>query len=164
VTHSIVESVDDIVTATAKVTMLWANLRSKDPSTKVGACIYDNRTGGLFMGYNGFPAGIHDHRHTWMNREDNTNGEDLLTKYDLVVHAEVNAVSKALRAGVDLTDSFMITTTIPCKQCMKDVVAMHRIPIVYYLNDSYYSRTARDVFVCDEITKLCGVSMIKLEI
>lgn len=33
-------------------------LRSKDPSTKVGACIVDSQKRIVGIGYNGFPTGI----------------------------------------------------------------------------------------------------------
>ena len=55
---------------------------SKDPSTKVGAVIVDNDNRVISIGYNGFPKGIRDD-----NRLDN---RDL--KYDMVVHAEANAL------------------------------------------------------------------------
>ena len=55
---------------------------SKDPSTKVGAVIADNDNRVISIGYNGFPKGIRDD-----NRLDNRE-----LKYEMIVHAEANAL------------------------------------------------------------------------
>ena len=51
-------------------------LRSKDPSTQVGACIVSQDNKILSMGYNGFPLGCDDDEYPW-ERE----GEENETKY-----------------------------------------------------------------------------------
>jgi dCMP deaminase len=56
---------------------------SKDPSTKVGAVISDKRGRVVALGFNGFPEKVEDCEHKLNHRE---------TKYEMVVHAEVNAV------------------------------------------------------------------------
>jgi len=63
-------------------------MRSKDPSTQVGACIVgsDNRI--LSIGYNGAPNGWEDKNFPWARE-----GEHLETKYPYVIHAERNAIS-----------------------------------------------------------------------
>ena len=62
-------------------------MRSKDPSTQVGACIVstDNRI--LSVGYNGAPRGLSDDAMNW-GREGNFKE----TKYAYVCHAELNAI------------------------------------------------------------------------
>ncbi|MBO4286418.1 MAG: cytidine deaminase, partial [Bacilli bacterium] len=40
-------------------------LRSKDPNTKVGACIADKNHKVVSIGYNGMPIGIPDEKLTW---------------------------------------------------------------------------------------------------
>ncbi len=72
---------------------LLAAKRSKDPNTQVGACIVDSNNIILSTGYNGFPYGCSDDLYPW-ERE----GED--TKYNYVVHAELNAILNA--RGKDL--------------------------------------------------------------
>ena len=67
---------------------LLAAKRSKDPNTQVGACIVDSNNIILSTGYNGFPYGCSDDLYPW-ERE----GED--TKYNYVVHAELNAILNA---------------------------------------------------------------------
>jgi dCMP deaminase len=62
---------------------------SKDPSTKVGAVIADNQGRVVALGYNGFPRNIEDAEAKLSARE---------LKYEMVVHAEVNAVLIAGRS------------------------------------------------------------------
>lgn len=59
---------------------------SKDPSSKLGAIVVSDRNRIVGTGYNGFPEGVND-------SEDRYNNRDL--KYELVVHAEVNAIISA---------------------------------------------------------------------
>ncbi len=67
-------------------------MRSKDPSTQVGACIVgsDNRI--LSIGYNGAPNGFKDDYFPWERQ-----GDMLNTKYAFVCHAEMNAIISAAR-------------------------------------------------------------------
>ena len=68
--------------------------RSKDPSTQVGACIVSPENIIISTGYNGMPKGCDDDAFPW-ERE----GAD--TKYPYVVHAELNAILKAIiQSGV----------------------------------------------------------------
>ena len=69
---------------------LLAAQRSKDPNTQVGACIVDGSKRILSTGYNGFPQGCSDDDFPW-NR-DESKGD---TKYQFVVHAELNAILNA---------------------------------------------------------------------
>lgn len=65
----------------AKEVSTW----SKDPSSKLGAVIVkENRI--VSVGYNGFPEGVSDADERYSDRE---------LKYELVVHAEVNAIISA---------------------------------------------------------------------
>ena len=43
-------------------------MRSKDPNTKVGACIVNSEKKILSVGYNGFPIGLSDEKFPW-NRD-----------------------------------------------------------------------------------------------
>ena len=69
---------------------LLSGMRSKDPSTQVGACIVDKDNRIVSIGYNGFLNGCSDEDFPW-SRE----GEFLETKYPYVVHAEQNAILNA---------------------------------------------------------------------
>ena len=64
---------------------LLSGMRSKDPSTQVGACIVDKNNRIVSIGYNGFINGCSDEDFPW-ERE----GDFLETKYPYVVHALSN--------------------------------------------------------------------------
>ena len=65
---------------------------SKDPSTKVGAVIADQKHRVLSLGFNGFARGVKDLAQRLDDRE---------TKYDMIIHAERNAILFA-NASVDV--------------------------------------------------------------
>ena len=67
-------------------------MRSKDPSTQVGAVIVDQEHKVVGIGYNGLPIGCSDDEFPW-DRE----GGMLETKYAFVVHAELNAILNSTR-------------------------------------------------------------------
>ena len=91
---------------------LLAAKRSKDPNTQVGACIVDSNNIILSTGYNGFPYGCSDDLYPW-ERE----GED--TKYNYVVHAELNAILNA--RGKDLKGARLYVDLFPCNECAKAI-------------------------------------------
>ena len=101
---------------------LLSGMRSKDPSTQVGACIVDKDNRIVSIGYNGFLNGCSDEDFPW-SRE----GEFLETKYPYVVHAEQNAILNARGKSLDL---------FPCNECAK-IIIQSGIKTVYYLDDKY---------------------------
>lgn len=82
-----------------------ASVLSKDPSTKVGAAIFDDRRRVISMGYNGFPRGVEDSEARLLNRE---------TKYKMVLHAEQNAMAFAT---APIHGSTLFCTHPCCTQC-----------------------------------------------
>ena len=58
-----------------------SSMRSKDPNTKVGACIVDKNDRILSIGYNGAPNNFDDEFFPWDRK-----GDELETKYFYVVH------------------------------------------------------------------------------
>ena len=112
------------------VAVLWSQMRSKDPRTKVGACVYHPKSGALFLGYNGFPTGVPDLKSIWDQR-DRTQST---TKYSFVVHAETNAVRKALTVFRDLSECILYVTHYPCSACMKDSIVSSGLKTVVYMN------------------------------
>jgi len=80
---------------------------SKDPSTKVGAVVADPNTKRIVStGFNGFPSGVED-------LDERLN--DRSVKYEMVVHAEQNALvySGAKAAGCTI----YVTPLPPCARC-----------------------------------------------
>ena len=87
---------------------------SKDPSTKVGAIVVGEAGQILSQGYNGFPRGIKDSSDRLNDRE---------RKYELVVHAEMNAIYNASLNGVSLKDSTLYVYGLPiCNECAKGII------------------------------------------
>ena len=80
-------------------------LLSKDPSTKVGAVIFDPKRRLVSAGYNGFARGVADHPTRLHDRD---------TKYKLVLHAEKNAI---MFATAPLDACTLVVTHPCCAQC-----------------------------------------------
>jgi dCMP deaminase len=80
---------------------------SIDPSTKVGCVLVKNKRV-ISTGYNGFPKNISDSFDRLMDREQ---------KYEITVHAEVNAVTTAALHGVNTEGCFAYLTMLPCSRC-----------------------------------------------
>lgn len=112
------------------ITVLSA-MRSKDPSTTVGACIVSNDNRILSIGYNGAPNGFDDNDFPW-NRE----GNNLETKYPYVCHAELNAILNYRGNKKDLESAKIYVDLFPCNECAKMII-QSGIKEVIYLNDKY---------------------------
>ena len=98
--------------------------RSKDPNTKVGACIVkDNRI--LSTGYNGFPYGCNDKKYPW----GKDNKDITKNKYFYVTHAELNAI---LNARQSVEDATLYVTLFPCNECAKAII-QSGIKHIYYM-------------------------------
>lgn len=108
---------------------LLSGMRSKDPSTQVGACIVNKTNIIESIGYNGLPKGCSDDEFPW-ERE----GENLDTKYLYVVHAELNAILNA--KGKDLGGCSIYVALFPCNECAKAII-QSGIKEVVYLSDKY---------------------------
>ena len=106
-------------------------LRSKDPSTKVGACIVSSDNRILSMGYNGTPNGFDDQDFPW-DRE----GHALNTKYLYVCHAELNAILNFRGHKRDFEGAKIYVALFPCNECAKAII-QSGIKEVMYLSDKY---------------------------
>lgn len=87
---------------------------SKDPSTQCGAVFIGKLGQVLAQGYNGFPRGMDDNSSLYLDRE---------TKYDRIVHAEMNGIYNASRSGISLEDSTVYVHGLPCcHECAKALI------------------------------------------
>ena len=132
---------------------LLASQRSKDPSTQVGACIIDGDKRILSTGYNGFPKGCSDDEFPW-NR-DESEGE---TKYQYVVHAELNAILNA--SGKKLADAVLYVGLFPCNECAKSII-QSGIKEVVYLSDKYHNTPS--VIASRKMLEAAGVSVRQIK-
>jgi dCMP deaminase len=85
---------------------------SKDPGTKVGAVLVQDRRI-IATGYNGFPHGISDDLSRYGDRD---------TKLAYTVHAEVNAILNAAKNGSQTDGSTLYVTFAPCVRCATSVI------------------------------------------
>lgn len=120
---------------------------SKDPSTKVGAVIFDIDNRIISTGFNGFARRVPDLDHMLENRE---------VKYPLVIHAEHNAVLFARR---DLEGCSVAVTHQPCARCTS-VMAQVGIKKIHYRNALDETRWGAEVELARFICAQSGVQLI----
>jgi dCMP deaminase len=114
--------------------MVFAALRSKG-RTKVGAVVVHRPSNAMHFGYNGFPPGVLEPSHRW----------DGPAKHKFVVHAECNALRKAVAAhGLPLTDCVLYSSLRPCANCTKELISCG-IREVFWLREDADLLTNADV-------------------
>lgn len=121
--------------------------RSKDPNTKVGACIVDDDHKIVSNGYNGMPIGVDESKISW------NKGEGLDSKYLYVCHAEFNAILNT-RDGAALKGCTLYVTLFPCNECTKAIIQTG-IKEVVYLDNKYADTTTTQASLL--MLKLAGV-------
>lgn len=134
------------------VSLLAAD-RSKDPSTQVGACIVSDDNRILSTGYNGFPQGCSDDDFPW-NRDESL-GE---TKYNFVVHAELNAILNA--GGKSLVGSRIFVSLFPCHECAKAII-QSGVKEVVYLSDKYNGTVSDNA--SKRMLQAAGIKLTKMK-
>lgn len=124
-----------------------AAYRSKDPSTKVGACIVNSQNKIVATGYNGMPNGVHDDLIPWSKH-----GPYLETKYAYVVHAELNAILNSVLT--DQTNCRLYVSLFPCNECAKAIIQTG-IKEVIYVSDKHKEKDSTKA--SKRMFKLAGV-------
>ncbi len=100
----------------------YASTASKDPSTQTGAVIVSPRNRLVSLGFNGFPEGIADDERL----------ADRETKYEIILHAEVNALVSAAR---DLHGCTLYTwPLLSCSRCASIMIQAGSTRVVAPLN------------------------------
>lgn len=132
----------------AKLVASW----SKDPSTKVGALIVDPFTREIHStGFNGFPRGVSDTDDRYQNRE---------LKYQLVVHAEENAIISAGRRSMGgalyVWPSFYLPPI--CSRCCASAIQAGISEIVGLTNDNPTESEQRWKASIDLARQMCDES------
>jgi dCMP deaminase len=128
---------------------------SKDPSTQVGAVVVGSDGQILSQGFNGFPRGIKDSEERLNNRE---------RKYELIVHAEMNAIYNASLNGVSLKDSTLYIYGLPiCNECAKGVIQVGIKKVIAMRPEKYNiawdksNKNARNLFNEAEVMYLIAI-------
>ncbi|MCM1371235.1 MAG: dCMP deaminase family protein [Clostridium sp.] len=126
---------------------ILSGMRSKDPSTQVGACIVDKNNKVLSLGYNGAPIGYDDDSYMTWDRD----GDFLNTKYAYVCHAELNAI---LNSHTSLKESKIYVYLFPCNECAK-LIIQSGIKEIIYVCDKY--KDTDSVKASKKMLDACGV-------
>jgi len=126
---------------------------SKDPSTKVGAVIADKKHRVLSLGFNGFARGVKDLAQRLDDRE---------TKYDMIIHAERNAILFA-NASVDGATIY-VWPLLPCAQCAATVIQSGILEVVAPKIDAERAkRWSEQINLAHTMFKEAGVKVYELE-
>ena len=128
-------------------------LRSKDPNTKVGACIVDDDKKVVSIGYNGMPKGLDEDQLSW------NKGEGLDSKYLYVCHAEMNAILNT-RNGSALKGCTLYVTLFPCENCAKAIIQSGIKEVVYL--DNKYEKTI-GIQASKKMLELAGIKLRQFE-
>ena len=131
-------------------------MRSKDPSTQVGACIVSSDNRILSIGYNGAPNGFDDEKFPWARE-----GDSLETKYPYVCHAELNAILNYRGSKKDLESAKIYVDLFPCNECAK-IIIQSGIKEVIYLSDKY--ATSENNIASRRLMDECGITYKKLNL
>lgn len=126
---------------------------SKDPHCKVGAIILtDDFSTILSCGINGFPRKMNDDDPTRWERP---------RKYDLISHAESNAVCNAARKGMALEGSVMCVTKFPCSNCTKMIIQAG-IRKLYTIEPDYENeKWGEDAKISESMLEEVGIPVVK---
>ena len=127
-------------------------LRSKDPSTQVGAAIVDENHRVVSVGYNGFPKGCSDDEFPWSR-----SGGVLNSKYAFVVHAELNAILNSPRSVSGCT---IYVSLFPCNECAKAII-QSGIKRIVYESDKYAD--TETTIASKKMLQAAGIELVQLE-
>ena len=119
---------------------------SKDPRTKVGAVIVDEKKRVVSIGYNGFPRGVLDNDERYDHRP---------TKHLYVAHAERNALDNA---PLMVDGCTMYVPLLPCNECAKSIIQKGITTVVTYLPDRDGANFNWDITI--EMFAEAGVNLI----
>ena len=124
-------------------------LKSKDPSTQLGAVIVGKHHEILSTGFNGFPRGVMDLDDRYQTRS---------IKYKYVEHAERNAIYNAARHGIALDGSTLYCKWFPCCDCARAIIqsGISRIVIGTPLSETP-KRWLADFNVAKDLLQEAGV-------
>ncbi len=122
---------------------------SKDPSTKVGAVITHTRSKRVVsMGFNGFPAGVEDTPERLDDRD---------TKYEMVVHAEQNALMFAGDRAEGCT--LYVHPLPPCARCAVMIIQAGVVRVVCDQPDFDDERWGEQAKTADTMLREAGLEV-----
>lgn len=124
---------------------------SKDPSTQVGAVIADSKNRVVSLGFNGLPQGLPD---------DPQYLNDRSLKYQMVIHAEENALLFAARS---VEGCSIYISHPPCSSCAAKIIQSGISRVVYTApSGSYLERWAASYNLATHMYKKAGVKRVEI--
>ena len=99
------------------------SMKSKDPSTRVGAVIVGPDKEIRSTGYNGFARGVNDELVRYENKQ---------FKHYACNHAEENSILHCARMGVSTLGCTLYSTWLPCSYCAKAIIQAGIKEVVYH--------------------------------
>ena len=127
--------------------------RSKDPNTKVGACIA-NKKKVLSLGWNVGPRNIDD---KLIPYDCNDKTKPLKEqKYPYIVHAEINSILNYGGPISDLEGANLYVNVFPCVDCAKNIIQVG-------IKEVYYERDYTDSDMAKFLFDLAGVKYYKIK-
>jgi len=128
---------------------------SKDPSSKVGTVIVDEKYRVVTTGYNGFVAGCDESKLSYQRP----------AKYLHIIHSEVNAILFAKRS---LDNCMAFITHAPCVHCLK-LLIQSGVKQINYLETELCSRFTKEekqaiidiLLACDYSDKVVSGSGVR---
>jgi dCMP deaminase len=141
-------------------------LRSRDPSTQVGACIINQERRIVGLGFNDFPrrfdGDINKDFDLPLDRESADSA--LNTKNLYMCHAARHAILN--KNSTNLRDCSLFATILPCNECFK-LIAQSGIKKVYYLTDSKdnWTNEFKELIKGSKVmSAICGIELIEYTI
>lgn len=119
---------------------------SKDPSTQVGAVLFDAKRRIISAGYNGLPRGVEDRPERLHDRT---------VKYKMIRHAEANAIAFAT---APLDGATLVVTHPCCAQCIGAAIQSGVTHVLWPApDDAFLDRWADDVVLVRQMCEEAGV-------
>ncbi len=126
---------------------------SKDPSRGVGCVIVSPPSRQIVStGFNGLPRGI----------EDRPERLERPVKYDLVCHAEMNAIVQCARNGVSPIGGTLYSTFFPCIQCALAIIQSGVSNVVAYTVTRDDARWIESIEKSRSVFAEAGVGIVEL--
>ena len=126
---------------------------SKDPSRGVGAVIVSPTRQIIATGFNGLPRGL----------EDTPGRLQRPVKYDLTVHAELNAIIQCARNGVSPIGCTLYSSFSPCVQCAISISQSGIAQVVTYALDEDDERWVESIGKAVTVFEETGIEYLQFE-
>lgn len=130
-------------------------MKSKDPSSKIGAVIITEDYTPVSHGFNGIPRKVRDDLPERNDRD--------LYKYSFYEHAERNAIYNAAREGRSCKGTVMYVTDLPCCPCARAIsqtgIKKVIVDSITFENKDFIERWMEDIKHAQTIFSESGVDV-----